>query len=69
MLPKGHEHIPLAEIILMVGFYLIYFVEEFVHFVCDSDLHDHDARDFIHENEMMEEVATKRRKQSIGVHK
>lgn len=38
--PNGGEN--LGETILCLGFFLIYFVEELVHFACDSSLqHDH----------------------------
>ena len=29
-MPDGYENIPLAEIIFMIGFFLVYFIEEFV---------------------------------------
>ena len=35
LLPEGYEHIPMAEIIFMVGFFLVYFIEELVHNFCD----------------------------------
>ena len=70
ILPKGYEHIPIAEIILMIGFFLIYFIEEFVHLLCDSELHGN-ARDHAVEKCAVEECVeeTNMRKQSIGVHK
>ena len=70
ILPEGYEHIPIAEIILMIGFFLIYFIEEFVHLLCDSELHGN-ARDHAVEKCAVEECVeeTNMRKQSIGVHK
>lgn len=70
ILPEGNKHIPIAEIILTIGFFLIYFIEEFVHFLCDSELHGSD-RDHAVEKCVVEEcvVETKMRKQSVGVHK
>ena len=70
ILPEGYEHIPIAEIILMIGFFLIYFIEEFVHLLCDSELHGN-ARDHAMEKCAVEECVeeTNMRKQSIGVHK
>jgi len=70
ILPEGYEHIPIAEIILMIGFFLIYFIEEFVHLLCDSELHG-DARDHAMEKCVVEECVEEAnmRKQSIGVHK
>ena len=70
ILPEGYEHIPIAEIILMIGFFLIYFIEEFVHLLCDSELHGN-ARDHAVEKCAVEECVeeTNIRKQSIGVHK
>ena len=80
ILSGGNEHIPLAEIILMVGFFLIYFTEEFVHSLCDAKLDaDHDVaienfKDTLKcgIEECIEEqqgVVDKRRKQSVGVHR
>ena len=37
LLSEGYEHIPMAEIIFMVGFFLVYFIEELVHNFCDPD--------------------------------
>ena len=70
ILPENYEHIPIAEIILMIGFFLIYFIEEFVHLLCDSELHGN-ARDHAVEKCAVEECVeeTNIRKQSIGVHK
>ena len=43
----------------------MYFIEEFVHFVCDSDFHDHDD-----ENKLVEEVVCMQTcRQSVGVHR
>ena len=70
ILPEVHAHTPIAEIVLMIGFFLIYLIEEFVHFLCDSELHG-DARDHAVEKCAVEEcvVETNMRKQSLGVHK
>ena len=54
------KNIPLAEIVLSIGFFLIYFVEEFVHFLCDSELHIEDN---------LQEITVKRRKRSAAVHR
>ena len=35
---KGY---PMAEILLCCGFFLIYLIEELVHFFLDSDVHEH----------------------------
>ena len=64
ILSKGYEHIPLAEIMLMIGFFLIYFIEEFVHAWCDSDEHGHK-----HEEEVVEQLCAEKQKQSIDVHR
>ena len=37
---------------LILGFFLIYFIEEIVHYLCDSELHGHD------DNEVVEEVVS-----------
>ena len=56
-----NENIPLAELLLMLGFFFIYFIEEFVHCVCDAELHaKHDV----------EEVCIRRRRKlSVDVHR
>ena len=64
ILPEGQEHIPLAEIMLMIGFFLIYFIEEFVHALCDSDQHGH-----AHDEEVVEQLCAQKQKQSIDVHR
>ena len=64
ILSEKYEHIPLGEIILMIGFFLIYFIEEFVHFVCDSDLHVNDQ-----DQAVEQQTDAKRRKRSVGIHR
>ena len=63
----------MAEIVLMIGFFLIYFIEEFVHCLCDSKIHDdHDVaiEDCVEECiEEQQVVANQRRKQSVGIHR
>ena len=49
----------LAEIILMIGFFFIYFIEEFVYAMCKPGAHGHS-----HTGEVVNE---QQRKQSIGV--
>ena len=39
LLSEGQEHIPVAEILFMVGFFLVYFIEEFVQLLWNSDHH------------------------------
>ena len=41
LLSEGYEHIPMAEIIFMVGFFLVYFIEELVHNFCEPDKFAH----------------------------
>ena len=41
LLSEGYEHIPMAEIIFMVGFFLVYFIEELVHNFCDPEKYVH----------------------------
>ena len=48
----------------MIGFFLIYFIEEFVHFVCDSDLHVNDQ-----DQAVEQQTDAKRRKRSVGIHR
>ena len=48
----------------MIGFFLIYFIEEFVHFVCDSDLHVNDQ-----DHAVEQQVDAKRRRRSVGIHR
>ena len=64
ILSEKYEHIPLGEIILMIGFFLIYFIEEFVHFVCDSDLHVNDQ-----DHAVEQQIDAKRRRRSVGIHR
>jgi len=64
VLPEEYEHIPLAEIVLMSGFFLIYFIEEFVHAWCDSDQHGHK-----HDDQVIEQLCAEKQKQSIDVHR
>ena len=70
ILPEGNDHMPIAEIILMCWFFLIYFIEELVHFMCDNELHG-DARDAAVEKCVVQVCVdeTKVRKQSVGVHR
>ena len=64
ILSGKYEHIPLGEVILMIGFFLIYFIEEFVHYLCDSDLHVND-----HDHVVEQQIDTKRRRRSVGIHR
>ena len=48
----------------MIGFFLIYFIEEFVHAWCDSDQHGHQ-----HDDEVIEQLCAEQQKQSIHVHR
>ena len=41
LLSEGYEHIPMAEIIFMIGFFLVYFIEELVHNFCDPEKYVH----------------------------
>ena len=58
---------------LMIGFFLIYFIEEFVHCLCDAKIHnDNDVALDVCVEECIEEqqvAANKRRKQSVGIHR
>ena len=62
ILTEDTKQIPLAEIMLMTGFFLIYFIEEFVHCLCDAQLHS--------ENDGEEEIVEhRRRKLSVATHR
>ena len=37
LLPDGYEHIPLAEIVFMIGFFAVYFIEELVDATLNPD--------------------------------
>jgi len=67
--PEGQEHLPLAEIMLAVGFFLIYFIEEFVHTTCDSKLHGHNHEEPQCEELRCEEQCEEQREQSLAVHR
>lgn len=38
-MPDGYEHVPMAEIIFMIGFFLVYFIEELVQNFCNFEQH------------------------------
>jgi len=68
IVPEGKE-IPLAEIFLVVGFFLIYFIEEFVHSTCDSKLHHHQHDEPQCEELKCEEQCEEQREQTLAVHR
>ena len=67
--PDGQEHLPLAEIFLAIGFFLIYFIEEFVHTTCDSKLHGHNHEEPQCEELKCEVQCEEQREQSLAVHR
>ena len=54
---------------LAVGFFLIYFIEEFVHTTCDSKLHGHNHEEPQCEELRCEEQCEEQREQSLAVHR
>ena len=50
LLENTKLNIPLGEIVLMVGFFLIYFVEEFVNAMCGAHSHGHSHGRWLHLN-------------------
>jgi len=64
ILHHPHDELALAEIIMMIGFFFIYFIEEFVFAVCKpgAGAHGHS-----HTNEVANEQQERERKRSVGV--
>lgn len=68
IVPEGKE-IPLAEIFLVAGFFLIYLIEEIVHSTCDSKLHHHQHEEPQCEELKCEEQCEEQREQTLAVHR
>ena len=64
ILHHPHDELALAEIIMMIGFFFIYFIEELVFAVCKpgAGAHGHS-----HTNEVANEQQERERKRSVGV--
>ena len=69
ILSEGYKNLPLAEILLAFGFFLIYFIEEFVHTTCDSKFARHNHEEPQCEELKCEEVCEEQREQRLAVHR
>ena len=61
----GHEHYPLAESMLLIGFFLMYFLEELIHYVCDSKF----KSQHVHEDEALKEQCEMQTKRRLAIHR
>ena len=61
----GHEHYPLAESMLLIGFFLMYFIEELIHYVCDSKF----KSQHVHEDEVLKEKCEMQTKRRLAIHR
>ena len=65
ILPMGHEHYPLAESMLLIGFFLMYFIEELIHYVCDSKF----KSQHVHDDETLKEKCEIQTKRRLAIHR
>lgn len=65
ILPMGHEHYPLAESMLLIGFFLMYFIEELIHYVCDSKF----KSQHVHDDEALKEKCEIQTKRRLAIHR